>query len=134
MKSSGDGERKNVCLRLYRRIQSSKYLLLALICVAIFTDAYIYGSIVPYSPQYERMFGLTEAEVGLILGAFAIGSLPMHPVVGVLSDRFGPMYLFTGGVILLAIVTLVFAFAQALWLLIVARILQGACLQLMSSR
>jgi MFS family permease len=106
-------------------IRGSRWSMLMIVSLAVFTDAFTYGSIVPYAPLYERSYGLSEIEVGMLMASFAFGSTPLHPVVGVVGDRIGHKYPFTAGIILLAAVTLLFAFSTNLIMLTIARVLQG---------
>lgn len=81
--------------------------------------------IIPLLPFYAQHYGANPAVVGLLFSSYAVCQLIAGPILGMLSDRFGrkpvlmlsQMGTFTGFLIL--------AFAQNLWLIFLARIIDG---------
>jgi len=57
--------------------------------LALFSDAFCYGAIVPFQPTYESQYNLTETQLGLVLGSYAFVMTPLTPVAGmcVVFDR-----------------------------------------------
>eukprot|EP00698_Gefionella_okellyi_P019469 TRINITY_DN596_c0_g1_i1.p1 TRINITY_DN596_c0_g1~~TRINITY_DN596_c0_g1_i1.p1 ORF type:complete len:393 (+),score=77.38 TRINITY_DN596_c0_g1_i1:31-1179(+) len=109
----------------FKRIRGSPAASLAVATLALFTDAFCYGAVVPYQPTYERLYNLSDASLGLVMGSYAFVMTPFTPIAGILSDRFGRTIPFTGGVVALAAATFLFAFAPNLILLVLARCMQG---------
>lgn len=82
--------------------------------------------ILPLLPFYAERFGASPAVIGLLVSTFAVCQLVSGPMLGQLSDRFGrkPM-LMISQVGTLAGFTLL-AFSRSLWMVFLARILDGA--------
>lgn len=112
-------------------LRSSKLFVYTVINLAVFTDAYIYGLIIPVLP-----FALVERVklhpdevqqwIGLLLAAYGAGLIIGAPIAGWFADRTssrrGPYLL---GLIALAISTLAFSLGQSTVVLFVGRLVQG---------
>lgn len=112
-------------------LRESKTGVLIVSSLAVFTDLVIYGVIMPIIKEIIDQYpGLSEHDVAWAQGAlpavYAAGLLIFTPIFGSLSDRYNtrkiPMLL---GQALLAVSTLIFAFAQSFYLCLFARFLQG---------
>ena len=114
-----------------RRIRCSKWFIYVVVNLAIFTDIYLYGLIIPVLP-----FALTEYVhinpndvqkwIGILLGSFGAGLLIGSPVAGYLADRGTSRrkpYLL--GLIALAASIVMFAIGKSLPVFFVARFIQG---------
>lgn len=108
--------------------RSSKWAVLAVSALALFTDMVIYGAIMPIIEELVEKFGLEHsswASSSLVV-VYAVGLLIFTPIFGSFSDRYRnrriPMLI---GQVGLAISTLLFAFAHSFPLLLLARFLQG---------
>jgi DHA1 family solute carrier family 18 vesicular amine transporter 1/2 len=104
----------------------SRSLVLACITTATFTDLVAYSVAVPVLPDYARRFHASPTMVGLLFGSFGVALLTMSMPMGAVSDRLGRKGPMIGALALLAGATLLFAYAQSLPMLFVARMLQGA--------
>lgn len=98
---------------------------LLVVTLAIFTDILIYAMIVPILPKYALELGASQQLIGLMFASYAITFLVATPLVGMISDRAGRRMPMICGLIGLLASTLLFANANDLTLLIVARSLQG---------
>ncbi|XP_022101575.1 synaptic vesicular amine transporter-like [Acanthaster planci] len=81
------------------------------------------------SPAEQQKYSLVlrheNLKVSILFASKAIVQLCVNPIVGPLTNRVGySIPMFTGFVIMFAS-TLVFAFGQSYWLLIIARMIQG---------
>ena len=105
-----------------RGIRSRPLLALFLI---VFVDVLAFTLVLPYLPFYAEHFGASATEVGLLITVFAVCQFLAGPVLGALSDRVGrkPVLLisqigtFWGFVVL--------ALAQQLWMVYLARVIDG---------
>ncbi|MEK4327044.1 MFS transporter [Paenibacillus sp. FSL R7-0297] len=105
--------------------KSKQKAALLVVGIAIFLDMLIYGLVVPILPKYASSLGASQTEIGLLFGSYAIALFIATPIFGALSDRIGRRAPMLWGLLGLAAATLLFAFAEEYWMLIVARTLQG---------
>ncbi|WP_226001068.1 MFS transporter [Paenibacillus sp. BJ-4] len=98
---------------------------LIVVGLAVFIDMLIYGLVVPILPRYADSLGATQTEIGLLFSSYAIALFIATPVFGLLTDRIGRKTPLLWGLIGLIASTLMFAIAHTLWLLVLARALQG---------
>ena len=82
--------------------------------------------VIPLLPFYAKSLGAGGLVVGLLISSFAIAQLLSAPVWGRFSDRYGRRPALVVGLAAAAIAYVVFAYADALWLLFLSRIVQGA--------
>ena len=98
---------------------------LLVIFVTVFIDLVGFGIVIPLSPFLARQYHATALEIGFLMAIYSVMQFIFSPFWGSLSDRIGrrPVILvcLVGG----AASYLVFAFAQSLWLLFIARALAG---------
>ncbi len=98
---------------------------LFIIFLIVFVNLLGFGIIIPLLPFYADHTGATPLAVGLLFAAYSACQLLATPVLGALSDRYGrrPVLLFSllGTVISFSLLAL----ANALWLLFLARIIDG---------
>ena len=104
----------------------SRSLVLACITTATFTDLVAYSVAVPVLPDYARRFHASPTMVGMLFGSFGVALLTLSIPMGAMSDRLGRKGPMIGALALLAGATLLFAYAQSLHMLFLARVLQGA--------
>src|SRR5215470_16984405 len=76
-------------------------------------------------PFYAESFGATPAIVGMLVSAYAICQLIAGPPLGHLSDRVGRRPVLLVSQIGTCAGFLILAFAQALWMVFLARIIDG---------
>ena len=106
-------------------IRNAKWTVFGIVTFALFLDYFIYGLIVPLGP-YSPAKVTSEAQTGMLYGAYALGVLLATPIFGLLGDKLGckrPMII---GVILSGIATALFCYADQFWLALLARAAQGA--------
>ena len=91
----------------------------------IFIDLLGFGIIIPLLPFMALQLGADAQEVTLLIAAYSLSQLIMLPVWGRLSDKWGrrPVLLISFAGTTTAFFLL--AFADALWMLFLARILAG---------
>ena len=98
------------------------------LCVLVFVciiNSLGFGIIVPVLYTYGKTFGLTGATLGVLTASFSIAQFFATPVLGSLSDKWGRKPLLVISLAGTCISFLLFAEANALWLLFAARILDG---------
>jgi DHA1 family solute carrier family 18 vesicular amine transporter 1/2 len=104
----------------------SRGLVLACITLATFTDLVAYSVAVPVLPDYATRFNASPTMIGLLFASFGITLLLLSIPMGAVSDRLGRKGPMIGALLLLALATVAFAYAESLPMLFVARMLQGA--------
>ncbi|MFH1750852.1 MAG: MFS transporter [Candidatus Micrarchaeota archaeon] len=80
-----------------------------------------FGIILPIVPFYSEEFGASAFQIGLLTAVFALLNLLLAPFVGRLADRIGRKKVLLAGTIGFAVAYLIFAFAQNLETLFIAR-------------
>src|SRR3954453_8797562 len=99
---------------------------LVVLMITAFVDMVGLLMIIPLLPFYAKHLGANGLLVGLLFSSFAIAQLITAPVWGRFSDRYGRRPALLVGLTASAIAYVVFAFANALWLLFLSRLVQGA--------
>lgn len=95
------------------------------IFLVVFVDILGFGLILPLLPFYAKTYGADAFVAGLLVAIYPLGQLISAPILGRLSDRFGrkPVLIFSIAGTVISLLTL--GFANALWLLFVARAVDG---------
>ena len=98
---------------------------LLIIFMIQFTEILGFSSVMPLIPLLGIELGLNYVQVGLVLSIFSICQLFASPITGKLSDRFGrkPLLLFSQTSTLIGFLLL--GFANNVWILIAARLVDG---------
>jgi len=91
----------------------------------VFLDALLMFALVPLLPHYVHELGLSKSQAGAIIGVYSAATLLFSLPIGRIADRVGPRRITVTGVALLAVSTLVYAFAGSFWVLFAARGVQG---------
>src|SRR5436190_241686 len=99
--------------------------IVALVSIVVFADTMLFGALVPLIPDYADDLGLSQPEAGLLLGAYGAGALAGGIPTGFLAARIGPRRAVVAGLVLLGLMTIVFALASAAAVLGLARFGQG---------
>ncbi len=97
----------------------------AVVAFALFMDYLIYGLLIPLTP-YSPAHVTSEEQFGLLYGGYSVGVLLATPLFGYLGDRIGYRRPMIAGVLLSAIALALFSFAPQFYLLLIARLFQGA--------
>ncbi len=84
-----------------------------------------FGIIIPVMPYYAAQLGATEAVFGWLMASYSIMQFIFSPIWGKVSDRIGRKPVLLIGISGYIVTFTMFAFANQLWLLFVARILAG---------
>ncbi|KAM3074215.1 hypothetical protein ACMFMG_002963 [Clarireedia jacksonii] len=115
----------------FLEVRSSKIFILATVCIAVFTDIFLYGIIVPVIPfALSTRVGVPESSVqrwvSVLLAVYGGALLVGSPFAGWYADnsssRRVPLLI---GLLMLAGATVMLCLARSVALLIVGRILQG---------
>jgi multidrug resistance protein len=85
-----------------------------------------FGILFPVLARYARDAGASPATAGLLVASFSIAQLVFSPITGRLSDRVGRKPVIIMSLVGTAIGSLLTGLAGSLWLLFVARIIDGA--------
>ena len=107
-------------------LRSSRAVAVALVTFAAFTDLVAYSIAVPVLPDLSRRFGASPTMIGLLFASFGLTLLGVSIPIGSVSDRIGRKGPMVGGLIVLMLSTVLFAFADSLPWLFAARLAQGA--------
>ncbi|KAH8813022.1 MFS transporter-like protein [Xylogone sp. PMI_703] len=113
------------------KIRSSKLFILTTICVAVFTDIFLYGIIVPVIPfSLSARAGVEESQVqkwvSVLLAVYGAALLVSSPFAGWYADNTSSRRLpLLIGLLALAGATVMLCLARTVALLVLGRILQG---------
>ncbi len=100
--------------------------LLALCCAVVFLDAAFFSALAPLLPSLTRDYALSGAGAGVLAGSYAAGVLLMAIPGGWFAAQHGARLAVLVGCLGMGAFTAIFGFANQIWLLDVARFLQGA--------
>ena len=75
--------------------------------------------------SYARQFALTDFEIGLLFGSFALAQFVATPVTGRLSDIHGRKLLLLISIFGTFLASLIQAFAMSGWILFLGRVFDG---------
>ena len=98
---------------------------LVIIFVTVFIDLVGFGIVIPVLPLYAERFGASPLVIGLLLGVYSLMQFVCAPLLGKLSDRVGRRPVLLLSLIGTAIGFFLMGCARTLWLLFVARIIDG---------
>lgn len=92
-------------------------------CVAV--DLVGFGIVLPILPLYAARFDATPTTIGLLVASFSLAQLVFAPAWGRLSDRIGRKPVLVASLVGTAVASLLTGLAGSLWVLFLARILDG---------
>ena len=95
------------------------------IILVVFIDLLGFSLILPLLPYYAETFQASEFVTGLLVASYAAAQLIGAPVLGRLSDRFGRRPLLLASIFGTFLGFLLLGFANTLWMLFAARIIDG---------
>lgn len=98
---------------------------IAFIFITIFLDLLGVGILIPVIPFLVGQFNDTALAVGLLALSYAAAQFMAAPVLGRLSDRYGRRPVLLISVLGTGLCNVMFGFANTLWLLFAARLLDG---------
>ncbi|MGN6390801.1 MAG: MFS transporter [Gemmatimonadales bacterium] len=99
---------------------------LSVLIFVCFVDAIGFMIILPLLPFYALRLHATPETVGRLIASFSIAQLLSAPLWGRVSDRYGRRPALLIGLTASTIAYAVFGLADAVWLLFVSRLVQGA--------
>lgn len=85
-----------------------------------------FGMLFPVLARYSEDLGATPTEAGLLVASFSLAQLVVSPFSGRLSDRVGRKPVLVASLVGTAIGSLLTGLADSLWVLFLARLLDGA--------
>lgn len=98
-----------------------------MLCAVVFVDLLGLTLVLPTLPFHTADLGGTGLGLGLVLAAYSLAQAVAAPLLGRLADRFGRrrvlLLALAGSTVSLALM----AFAPTVWLLVVSRLVAGAC-------
>ena len=99
--------------------------LLFLVSSIVLVETIFFSALSPLLPHYSDEFGLSKSESGILVAAYALGGFVGAIPGGLFAQRIGvkPTVLF--GLAVMSSMSVVFGFADSVWLLDVARLGQG---------
>jgi len=99
---------------------------LSVLIATCFVDMIGFGIVLPLLPFYALRLHATPVDVGIITAAFSAAQILAAPLWGRVSDRYGRRPALLIGLLASAAAYVVFGLADALWLLLASRLIQGA--------
>jgi MFS family permease len=99
--------------------------LVAVIGAVILVDTMLYAALAPILPALEDEFSLSKAEAGVLVAAYPVGTMLGALPGGFAAARWGPRAVVLAGLALMTVSGLVFALAQSVVMLDLARFCQG---------
>ncbi len=106
-------------------VNISRGKVLGTVVFALFTDMFIYESIIPILPKLAANWNVSQSAFGLLFSAYAIVVLISTPFIGVIVDCCGRRGTLLAGIAGLAAATTVMANADGFEILFIARMMQG---------
>lgn len=101
-------------------------LLIALVSAALFLDTLFFYALTPLLPRFERELALTETDAGVLVAIYVVGSLIAAIPIALVAARAGVKSTVAGGLLLFAVGSAAFGFADSYGGLLATRLLQGA--------
>lgn len=98
---------------------------LIILMLVMIINAMSYGMIIPLLYPYSSRFGIDAGSLGLLLASYSFFQLVATPVIGRLSDKYGRKPLLLLCLFGTSLSLALFASAQNIWMLFLARILDG---------
>jgi len=114
---------------IWKRIESirtSKITIFWVVFVAVFTDSLFYSIVIPILPLYMSSLNISQFWIGVLFSLYSITLLLTTSISVKMVNFFGRKLSMLGGLLILGISTLLFAFGNSIWILFVARGIQGA--------
>jgi len=96
------------------------------LALATFSSMLGVGIIAPLLPIYAEELGATDIWIGIIFASFSISRSIFMPFVGRLSDRYGRKRFITIGILIYALISLGYVWANDVTHLTIVRLIHGA--------
>lgn len=98
---------------------------LATVFLTVLIDLLGFGIVIPLLPIYSQAYGADELELALLFSSFSLAQFVFAPLWGRLSDRIGRKPVLVGGLFGTAVSYVLFAIADSMTGLFVARFAAG---------
>ncbi len=98
---------------------------LIFLAIVMLINALSYGTIIPLFFPYAERFGMGTLGVSMLFASFSLAQFIATPLIGKLSDKYGRRPMLLLSVLGTALSLALFASAQSVFMLFVARILDG---------
>jgi predicted MFS family arabinose efflux permease len=93
----------------------------------------VFFTFIPTLPIYLSRLGMTEAGIGILIGAFSVSSLILRPFVGRALLRVRERDFMISGALLFAVSSAAYLIAKPFWPFLIVRALQGIGLALFAT-
>lgn len=103
-------------------LYSRPFVLLCFSSLAFYLSFQLLTAVVPL---YAASLGVRDAQIGLLIGAFAGAAMLLRPVAGRLADRVGRVPLIAAGPAIFAVATLAYPAVGGLGTLLALRVFHG---------
>jgi len=113
-----------------RRILSRDFLV---IFVSHFLFSVVFGSLLPAFPLFLARAGYGDARIGILTGVFAVAAVALRPLAGAALNRFSAKRVIVAGALLYGLSFPALLSGTAFWLLLAARLAQGAAFALVTT-
>jgi predicted MFS family arabinose efflux permease len=104
---------------------SSPRRVVVLVSVIVLIDVCFFSAVAPLLPSYVVELGLSKSQAGVLVGAYAAGTLLASLPAGRLTARRGAPRVLVSGLLLLAMASVAFGVGSSFAVLAGARLLQG---------
>ena len=91
----------------------------------VFVEALLYSAVLPLVPGYAEKYDLSKLEVGVLVGAYTLGSLAAALPSGLLVIQIGVRRALLAGLLVLGVSTILFGLTESIRILDAARFCQG---------
>jgi DHA1 family solute carrier family 18 vesicular amine transporter 1/2 len=106
--------------------RESRWVLFPICFGVIFLDMVGYGIISPSIPLFAKALSASDSQMGYAFAGYPIAFTLFVLPLGLLIDRIGKNYIIiSGSMFVLSLASLMMAFSNSIWMLIMARALQG---------
>jgi multidrug resistance protein len=95
------------------------------LAAVMLVNALSYGTIIPLMYPYAQRFGLDAFGISMLFASFSLFQFLATPIIGRLSDIYGRRPLLLSSILGTGLSLMLFASATSVWMLFVARILDG---------
>lgn len=113
-------------MSVFKQLTRQQLSHLLVIIFVLFFDMVLYSFIIPMVPYLKVTYTLNASMMGILFSMYAISLFLTTPFFGRLTDRVGRKYTILIGLFSLTVSTLLFAFSTSIFMLLLARFIQGA--------
>lgn len=99
--------------------------LIVLVSAIVLVDTVFFTAVTPLLPHYVNRLGLTKSAAGVLVAAYPAGTLLASIPSGMVASRIGVRPAVLAGLALMSASTLTFGLASSIWVLDLARFVQG---------